>query len=62
MILKSYIVEQDIEILKKFQAALIFGENNGIKDDIKDRCIKCYDFMKMKKKVVKANKKRKGKK
>jgi len=32
------------------------------KDDIKDRCVKCYSFMKMKKKVAKANKKRKGKK
>ena len=36
MILKSYIVEQNIDILKKYQATLIFGENNGIKDDIKD--------------------------
>jgi len=36
MILKSYIVEQNIEILKKYQATLIYGENNGIKDDIKN--------------------------
>ena len=36
MILKSYIVEQNVEILKKYQATLIYGENNGIKDDIKD--------------------------
>lgn len=32
------------------------------KEDIKGKCVKCYSFMKMKKKVVKANKKRKGKK
>jgi len=30
--------------------------------DIKCKCTKCYSFMKIKKKVVKANKKRKGKK
>tara|TARA_B110000285_G_scaffold234912_1_gene313642 strand:- start:1951 stop:2964 length:1014 start_codon:yes stop_codon:yes gene_type:complete len=35
MILKSYIVEQDVGLLKKYQATLIYGENNGIKDDIK---------------------------
>jgi len=35
MILKSYIVEQDVGVLKKYQATLIYGENNGIKDDIK---------------------------
>jgi len=31
-------------------------------EDIKGKCKKCYSFMKIKKKVVKANKKRKGKK
>ena len=31
-------------------------------DDIKDKCVKCYDFLNLKKKIVKANKKRKGKK
>ena len=36
MILKSYIVEQNVEILIKYQATLIYGENNGIKDDIKE--------------------------
>jgi len=30
--------------------------------DLKDKCVKCYDFMLLKKKVVKANKKKKGKK
>lgn len=36
MILKSYIVEQNIEILKNYRATLVYGENNGIKDDIKE--------------------------
>ena len=35
MILKSYLVEQNVEILKKYQSTLIYGENDGIKDDIK---------------------------
>jgi len=37
MILKSYIVEQNIEILKNYQATLIYGQNYGIKDDIKQQ-------------------------
>ena len=36
MILKSYIVEQNLEVLKNYQATLMYGENNGIKDDIKE--------------------------
>ncbi|MDC0426741.1 hypothetical protein OAM08_02005 [Pelagibacteraceae bacterium] len=36
MILKSYIVEQNIEILKNYKAVLIYGINGGIKDDVKD--------------------------
>jgi DNA polymerase III subunit delta len=36
VILKSYIVEQNVEILKQYQAILIYGENEGIKDDIKE--------------------------
>jgi len=35
VILKSYIVEQNLEILNNYQATLIHGENNGIKDDVK---------------------------
>lgn len=35
MILKSYIVEQNLEILNSYQGTLIYGENIGIKDDIK---------------------------
>ena len=37
MILKSYIVEQNIEILKNYQATLIYGQNGGIKDDVKQQ-------------------------
>jgi DNA polymerase-3 subunit delta len=35
MILKSYIVEENIEILKDYQATLVYGENEGIKDDVR---------------------------
>ena len=35
MILKSYIIEQNVDSLKKYQATLIYGENIGIKEDIK---------------------------
>jgi DNA polymerase III subunit delta len=36
MILKSYIIEQNINLLKSYRATLIYGENDGIKDDIKE--------------------------
>ena len=36
MILKSYLIEKNILDLMKYQAILMYGENNGIKDDIKD--------------------------
>jgi DNA polymerase-3 subunit delta len=39
VILKSYIVEKNMEILKNFQAILIYGENIGIKDYIKESTI-----------------------
>jgi len=35
VILKSYIVEENLEVLDNYQATLIYGENDGIKDDIK---------------------------
>ena len=35
MILKSYIVEQNLNILNGYQAVLLYGENEGIKDGIK---------------------------
>ena len=37
MILKSYIVEQNIEILSEYQSVLLYGENEGIKEDIKNK-------------------------
>ena len=35
MILKSYIVEQNLEVLNDYRAVLLYGENEGLKDDIK---------------------------
>ena len=35
MILKSYIVEKDIQVLENYAATLMYGENKGIKNDIK---------------------------
>ena len=35
MILKSYIVEQNVNVLQNYQATLIYGKNIGIKSDIK---------------------------
>ena len=40
MILKSYIIEKDHSILSKFKSVLMYGENNGIKDDIKEKILK----------------------
>ena len=37
MILKSYIVEQNLEILNNYTATLIYGENDGIKNDIRSK-------------------------
>ena len=37
MILKSYIVEKNISELAKYQSALLYGENDGIKDDLKTK-------------------------
>jgi len=35
VILKSYIVEKNIDVLKDYQATLVYGQNSGLKDDIK---------------------------
>ena len=35
MILKSYIIEKNVELLNNYQATLLYGENNGLKEDIK---------------------------
>ena len=37
MILKSYIIEKNINELTKFRSALLYGENDGIKDDVKTK-------------------------
>jgi|TARA_B110000881_G_C18513821_1_gene483747 DNA polymerase-3 subunit delta len=37
VIVKSYIVEQNLEILDNYQAVLLYGENDGLKDDIKNK-------------------------
>ena len=36
MILKSYIVEQNLEILKTYKATLMYGLNRGIKNDLRE--------------------------
>ena len=36
MILKSYLIEKDIALLDKYFITLIYGENIGMKDDIKN--------------------------
>ena len=35
MILKSYLIEQNPRLLDKYKAVILYGENEGIKDDIK---------------------------
>ena len=35
MILKSFVVEKDIKILQSYSAVLFYGENIGLKDELK---------------------------
>ena len=42
MILKSFIVEKNIEVLEKYNLCLFYGENIGLKDEIKDQIKKKY--------------------
>ena len=35
MILKSYIIEKNLNVLDEYDAVLLYGENDGIKADIK---------------------------
>ena len=35
MIFKSFIIEKDISLLDSYYAALFYGENIGLKDDLK---------------------------
>jgi len=37
VILKSYIVEKDLKVLNSYKAVLLYGENNGIKDDVRSK-------------------------
>ena len=43
MILKSYLVEKDITLLDKYFITLIYGENIGMKDDIKNGIRKFFN-------------------
>ena len=36
MILKSYIAEKNIELFQKYESVLIYGENDGIKTDLRN--------------------------
>tara|TARA_B100000959_G_scaffold196236_1_gene205215 strand:+ start:4664 stop:5668 length:1005 start_codon:yes stop_codon:yes gene_type:complete len=42
MILKSFIVEKNISLLEKYSVSLIYGENIGMKDDIKNEIKKHF--------------------
>ncbi|MDA7606269.1 hypothetical protein N8726_01560 [Pelagibacteraceae bacterium] len=37
MIHKSYIVEKDVKIIAKYRSVLLYGVNDGIKDDVKSK-------------------------
>ncbi len=37
MILKSYIIEQNPQVLEEYRAALLYGENDGIKEDLREQ-------------------------
>ena len=39
MIFKSYLVESNLSLLKDKNIILLYGENNGLKDDIKKSII-----------------------
>ena len=37
MILKSYIIEQNTSTLEKYKSVLFYGENTGLKDELKEK-------------------------
>ena len=39
MIIKSYILEQNILVVKDYNSVLFYGENEGIKNDFKKNLI-----------------------
>ena len=43
MIFKSYIIEQNIENIKKFNVFLFYGENQGLKRDFKEQIKNYYN-------------------
>ena len=43
MIFKSYIIEQSIENIKKFNVFLFYGENQGLKKDLKEKIKNYYN-------------------
>tara|TARA_Y100000768_G_scaffold151867_1_gene113548 strand:- start:1519 stop:2394 length:876 start_codon:yes stop_codon:yes gene_type:complete len=43
MIFKSYIIEQNIENIKKFNVFLFYGENQGLKKDFKEQIKNYYN-------------------
>ena len=42
MILKSYIVERNIKTLSSYQSTLMYGENIGLKEDVKNQLKQFY--------------------
>ena len=52
MILKSYIVENKISTLDTYKSAIFYGENIGLKDDIKHKIVEQNNFLKPKNKQV----------
>ena len=42
MILKSYIIEKNLSPLDKIYASLFYGENIGLKDEIKEKITERY--------------------
>tara|TARA_B100001029_G_C15053997_1_gene452930 strand:- start:239 stop:1249 length:1011 start_codon:yes stop_codon:yes gene_type:complete len=47
MILKSYLIEKDIKILDQYYASLFYGENIGLKDDLKKRIKENYKHIEL---------------
>ena len=37
MIIQSYIIEKNFNVLEKYSSVLFYGENNGLKIDIKNK-------------------------
>ena len=46
MILKSYIIEKNLSIIDNYESILFYGENIGLKDEIKSELKKNLKIMK----------------